>query len=381
MKVGNSIKALDKILIVLIISMAMLVILEGASYSIITVYQYLNLSSNESKYQFQNNSYWNEYYNCTSQSVYSPYVDYLPPLNFSGQYVNTDKNFRRTTWNSPRIFNKSSTNIFCFGGSTMWGYGSKDNYTIASYLSKNLYAKGYPAKIINFGVEGYTSTQELARLLLELRNGDAPDIVIFYDGYNDIRCAFYDGTIGGPWDLNERKAEFNYMNNPMQFIINYCYQNSYTIKLIKGGLKKFFGVDFSAMVPDGPGSKIKSEEISKEYFGNIRIIQDLGKAYGFKTYFFLQPVLFTKKYISANEKETLRSIDAEYANFFNIRYNYIRSKITLSNATNIYYIGDVFDGTNATIYMDAVHTSEDGNRIIANRIAYYLIPKLRPKIQ
>lgn len=42
---------------------------------------------------------------------------------------------------------------------------------------------------MNYGENAYVSTQGLIHLILLLESGDVPDMVIFYDGVNDILAA------------------------------------------------------------------------------------------------------------------------------------------------------------------------------------------------
>jgi len=62
--------------------------------------------------------------------------------------------------------------LFAFGGSTMWGWGARDDYTIVSYLSKLLDEKGYPAEVTNYGQLNYVSTQEVIALLRCIQRGN-----------------------------------------------------------------------------------------------------------------------------------------------------------------------------------------------------------------
>ena len=80
---------------------------------------------------------------------------------------------------------------FVFGGSTTWGAGVKDDYTIPSYLNR-LASGRY--RFFNYGVLAYQSTQEVLRLSLLLSDGNVPDLVVLYDGVND---AVY-GAVYGP---------------------------------------------------------------------------------------------------------------------------------------------------------------------------------------
>ena len=80
-----------------------------------------------------------------------------------------------------------------FGGSTMWGAGARDDYTIPSFLSKML-TQAFPGRIrvVNYGRSGFVSTQERILLFQALQHGCRPQIAIFYPGFpglNGVRPA------------------------------------------------------------------------------------------------------------------------------------------------------------------------------------------------
>jgi lysophospholipase L1-like esterase len=71
--------------------------------------------------------------------------------------------------------------VYFFGGSTMWGTGVDDASTIPS-----LFARETGVRARNFGESGYTAHQSLEMLLRLLQDGHRPDIVVFYDGVNEV---------------------------------------------------------------------------------------------------------------------------------------------------------------------------------------------------
>ena len=82
--------------------------------------------------------------------------------------------------------------VFMFGGSTMFGQGSRlPEFTIPSLVEKILSNKeGYnsPAICINFGLGGTCSSEALSILIHKALDFCQPDDIIFYDGWN---CASY----------------------------------------------------------------------------------------------------------------------------------------------------------------------------------------------
>ena len=93
--------------------------------------------------------------------------------------------------------------VWIFGGSAVWGTGVEWDETIPSYLAK------YGYDVINYGEAGYVSTQEVILLMQELKKGIIPDIVVFYDGFNDTFSAYQQGIAGLPMNEFNRVEEFN----------------------------------------------------------------------------------------------------------------------------------------------------------------------------
>ena len=80
--------------------------------------------------------------------------------------------------------------IFMLGGSTMFGHGAtSDQTTIPGYVQKqfeNNY-KNFNVEVINSGVQGADSFNELELIKTRLLSY-APDMVVVYDGWNDLRA-------------------------------------------------------------------------------------------------------------------------------------------------------------------------------------------------
>ena len=79
---------------------------------------------------------------------------------------------------------KMDLKIICSGGSTTAGLGINNNQTWPNKLEEKLNKNGYKSKVINAGVYGYDSFQELQNLkynLIKLK----PDILILHQGWNE----------------------------------------------------------------------------------------------------------------------------------------------------------------------------------------------------
>ncbi len=76
--------------------------------------------------------------------------------------------------------------VWLLGGSAAFGVGQRDEHTIASEIARQSETAGRPVRVWNFAVPGFTSYQEALQLEQLLAVRHAPDLVILYDGMNDI---------------------------------------------------------------------------------------------------------------------------------------------------------------------------------------------------
>jgi len=90
---------------------------------------------------------------------------------------------------------KGELRIFMLGGSTV-AYG---NPPLPVYVEEELKRHGFHhVRVLNYGVISQNSSQELAHLVYHVLDSE-PDMVIFYDGGNDIMDPLlYDPRPGYP---------------------------------------------------------------------------------------------------------------------------------------------------------------------------------------
>ena len=56
------------------------------------------------------------------------------------------------------------------------------------------------------GIGSGTPEPEVLQLMLDLRTGERPDVVMFYDGINDVASAVQRGVAGDPQNESRRVA-------------------------------------------------------------------------------------------------------------------------------------------------------------------------------
>ncbi len=199
--------------------------------------------------------------------------------------------------------------------------------------------------VYNAGVSGYTSAQELIKLIRDVVL-IKPDMVIVYDGYNDT--SEINACPGNYFEFAYLKKALDFardhMNHEWDFILQDEEAENDIISPIIGNFEN--------------------------WLMNIEMMHAIAADRGIKFYSFLQPMLSNKTNLSREEKGIL--FEAE--NFCGLKKTSLmgkefRSKIVsvASSHDYIYDLSDIFDDL-PNIYMDICHVREEANEIIAAEI-------------
>jgi lysophospholipase L1-like esterase len=313
-----------------------------------------------------------------------PYV-YWRLRPFDGEIINVDGDGLRHTWNwSPGSgdCDAGRTRIFVLGGSTIWGPAARDDYTVPSYLSKMLVDAGLCVEVLNLGETGYVSTQELILLQRKLQHGDIPDLVVFYDGVNEIFSAFQNNEAGLPQNEDHRRKEFNFLLDQDRVRRAYLSQllAPEGLSRVRNALRKRLVSEESA---GGIGLRPEQVEVVDEpsdrdeliaraltmYKSNVEMAQLMARHYGFDVLFYWQPMIFTKRSLTAYERSWYEDAAAKWKEFLLAEYQLVESDAFLSQHRRFRSLAKIFDAIEEGYYVDAFHLTEDGNRIVAGEIA------------
>src|SRR3989344_2905589 len=335
-----------------------LLLLELGSLLILNIYLIKTEGANDQRIDLEmyKDQPWAEDYFREFQEAsifeYYPYLGFRRKPNYEGKYVNLDENsLRKTIPSCPAASTEETIRIFFFGGSTVWGSGSRDEGTIPSRLAEIFCRQNIPVKITNYGESGYVSTQEVIRLELELKKGTVPDLVIFYDGFNEVYSTYQNQEAGWPQNLDHRRKDFNLRQkfNPLGLMPNFNnILERIGRRLVKQGAYPAVGENLA-------------EKSSELYLENARIVKLLGQEYGFKSIFFWQPAIFTKDYLT--ESEHKNPISEE------MKQSFLQITAKAVDSSEIIDLSSIFKEHTETLYIDWSHITEQGNRIIAERMA------------
>lgn len=317
--------------------------------------------------------YDNELFSSYNTS-WRPYV-YWRRTPFKGKYINIDEHGIRYT--APGEVNNGNAakklKIFMFGGSTMWGEGVRDQFTLPSLVGKDLAARHINAEITNFGEVAYVNTQELIELVLQLERGNIPNFVIFYDGFNDVFAALQNHTAGFSQFESKRELEYNISTRYNQlkkvFLLN-TLDRYYLGKVIKSLSSKL-----SYKIPFSQKSNNLEKDIVDVYLNNLIIINALGKAYGFVPLFYWQPVIYTKNTLTPFEK---RFAPKPFGDLYRQAQAVMQANYQKFAPYHFFDISGIFAGDNHEVYLDFCHVNEDANQIIAHRISADLLKIIPP---
>ena len=98
------------------------------------------------------------------------------------------------------------------------------------------------------------------------------------------------------------------------------------------------------------------------YLNNIKIIKFLEDDFGFKSFFYWQPSIYTKQELSLDEETKI-----DYKEILSMDYRAVSDLINKSNDVTI--LTNIFDNEEKTVFIDWCHLSEEGNSVIAQKIA------------
>ena len=269
----------------------------------------------------------------------------------------------------------------------MGGGGARDEYTIPSFISKILNGGSSGSvsySVWNFGESGHTSVQEIAKLTRLLHNGERPDIVIFYDGVNDVSYSYETGV---PMPEGGELALKNLFRSRLEQTTTEKVSN-----LLRDAGKKYCltcRIIWNAMRKENPEflspTKIAGQDFDDEKLAALAqgvadgyknktlvFLNNLAHSFNFKLAVFWQPTLFTETELLGEENE-LDRIDAHINDEKAAALYRIVSELLPSDPErNFYNITDALRGRTEEYYIDFGHVSENGNEVVAQKIVEIL---------
>jgi len=302
-----------------------------------------------------------------------------------GRYINVDSvGHRRTVQSVP--LSGAVRHVLFLGGSAMWGIGARDEMTIPSLVAARLAERGVrDVAVTNFGETGYVFTQELFQLELELRRGGRPDVVVFYDGFNDIAAAVIDGRAGVPANEPNRVAEFGLgralgSDSDLRALGTLTVLAASRSRLLRR-LRQL--TSRASGAASGPAPDSTARDVVRTYAATAQLVEGLARRYGFRTLYFWQPALHTSlKPLAPYERvvrdsieadpfqRRLRAVDVAAA----AEIDAVMADMAPERFVNLTHM---FDEDTATVFIDDLgHATEQANGEVAARMLGPLLGQL-----
>jgi hypothetical protein len=314
---------------------------------------------------------------------WQPYV-YFRQKPLRGKTITVGADGLRATWQPPASgiqgHEHATAKILMLGGSSLWGFGARDEQTIPSLLARSLHEQGWRMEIKNLSEIGYVSTQELIALVRELQAGYRPDVVIFYDGVNDVTSALLEGDAAVTTNEVNRSSEFNLLQSPARLAAALSGKllkdsGSYRFaRMVRRGLGAEAGPSHRSPAANREGDL--ADEVVRRFEANVKLTESLGRSYGFRPLFFWQPTVFTKPDLVAIEREEAQRY-AWAEPFFRDVYGKIQISAQLKADPAFRDLSGNFIGWNGLAFIDYCHTTEAANSRIAAEMAAQVIEAFR----
>lgn len=275
----------------------------------------------------------------------------IVPNDFRGKHFTAEQGIRRTTDVPP----DAEASVYVLGGSTVYGSEVPDAHTIASYLQRGLTRAGFRYRVVNLGVTSVNTAQQLERLELTPLTED--DVVIFYDGVNDVMQGVLYGNTGKTIVGNDRSRPLTH---------KLLYRLSKNSVAARQFLMRF---NANYKIADLP-QRVASTEA--RYAENLAAAEYLARAKGAAFIHFLQPTLYSLAKRGDYEKKLLTfgfvPMQAEEAFAATYpRFREISARRAQHGSADV-DLTAIFDAVTEPVYLDGWHINHRGNEIVAEHM-------------
>ncbi len=305
---------------------------------------------------------------------------------FSAPGLNIDEDGLRRTWNAAPNPGAPVCRIHAYGGSTMMGFGVRDDWTVPSLLSKKLNDAGHRVEMVNFGQPTYTATQAFIAFTEQVATGNTGDVTIFLDGLNEAITAEQNGCAGTVFNAAIRADEFNLMQpwrradllrHALDTIIPRTMRRVQTLEEL---LRPTAGNGTFKITPEA--IEPLSRDVVSHYVNTLRMIRAIADDNGTRPLFFWQPSLFSKRTLSDYEEANKNDgapVPALRGELFQTIYAMLKSDPVFQSMPGAVDVSTLFDDSPDPQFIDPFHLAEKGNDVLADAMLPHLIKALETK--
>ncbi len=285
---------------------------------------------------------------------------------------------RPTAYNSQSEDSGKNKYIWMFGGSTMRGATDCNDRTLPSCLSLllNSNRKGLHFTVTNFGTNSFNSLLETKYLQRQLINLPPPDIIIFYDGANDVK-----------YFLEHRDPYAHHGYRRVRALIESYYKSWFgVLKPLNAAVyssftKELYDKIMQVGVPLEASDKELAEmldAVEKRYDH----VNKLSACYGARFILFWQPTLWTEEcHVAATARAGEKNIILDNKRWTTVRDNFTKPYVAIQKRLEkkdyfVDFRSELCNRQVPSYKPDGVHLNDDGRLLVAERMAAMLNEKL-----
>ena len=349
------------------VSLALLFALEGAYRAQGWVRRALRSVPDQvsERHPYAGQEWWDRYQGEVWTYHFDPYRAHWPNPK-PGPLITIDTSgLRVTVGPSPQAL--EPVKLFLLGGSAMWGYLARDQHTISSQIAVRLADRGIDwVQPINLAQTTFNATQNFNTLMLEIRRGNVPDVVVFMDGNNEVAPAFQSGQPGTILNY-ERINQRIYGRVPKSEAVLRRFR-------FVQRLQQAFGLQAPPRGPRGDSSICG--DVALYYRNMVHLTEAVAEAYGFDAHFVWQPLLANSKKRLTEWEESIESPGGWRA-MVQACTRAVDSLMAESPEVPYAALHSLFDGADESVFLDPFgHVTEEANGTVADAIIDLILPDL-----
>lgn len=311
--------------------------------------------------------------------AYEPYqvVSLKPNYRFqfkNVEYIHNSLGFRGEDIVVPK--RPGTFRVVIIGGSSVQG-GYNERWTISYYLANKLKATHENVEVINAGVVGAMSQNELA--ILQIKVIDLkPDLAIIFDGRNDLYYSVtpnWQNRQGDPY-FGHKKALDALINEPSLFTLStnlaryIAKQSSLVTRIFRLLARR--GID-----PVYPKKVQFNSRAIDTYLDNLKLIKATLEVEGIRGLIAFQPTLgYCKNNLTQYEQSItdylIKNEESDWFERVNEAWPKMGERVSslpASRQVRFVNLACIFRDVEETAYIDSVHYTPKGAEVIASVIS------------
>jgi hypothetical protein len=285
------------------------------------------------------------------------------PEDRAGRYINISQHRRATPGGS----DNGARRLWLFGGSTVMGAEVPDGLTLASLVQRFIDSSNLgPMKVENLGATTITTQHQLFRLR-NMTPVQAGDVVVFYDGVNDvIQSLYYKNPHGTMVEANRQAL------SGLPAIQRLLWRTYAKFADQSAFIRRFL----NPTKPVDRNLDISNEmiaELEDHYHSIVKNAAEFARARSATFFHFIQPTIYTVGHHTPYERSLLENgwlYPTNLVDAYAVGYPALRraSRRAVEDGIASTDLSGALEQREREIFLDFCHVNEHGNELIARAI-------------